>query len=60
MIEGDLVRTSANCDIGASWTRGAIVIMMLADVGIAVMIKLVMNNVSFFGTVKAVYAACSQ
>jgi len=34
--------------------------MMLADVGIAVMMKLVMNDASFFGQAKAVYAACSQ
>jgi hypothetical protein len=34
--------------------------MMLADVGIAVMMKLVMNDASFFGPAKAVYAACSQ
>lgn len=34
--------------------------MMLADVGIAVMMKLVINGASFFGPAKAVYAACSQ
>jgi hypothetical protein len=34
--------------------------MMLADVGIAVMMKLVMHDASFFGPAKAVYAACSQ
>jgi hypothetical protein len=34
--------------------------MMLADVGIAVMMKLVMNDASFFGWGKAAYAACSQ
>jgi hypothetical protein len=34
--------------------------MMLADVRIAVMMKLVMNDAGFFGPAKAVYAACSQ
>jgi hypothetical protein len=34
--------------------------MMLADVGIAVMMKLVRNDASFFGPAKAVYVACSQ
>jgi hypothetical protein len=34
--------------------------MMLADVGIAVIMKLVMNDASFFGLVKVVYAVCSQ
>jgi len=34
--------------------------MMLADVGITVMMKLVMNDASFFGPAKAVYVACSQ
>jgi hypothetical protein len=67
VIEGGLVRTSANCGIDASWMRGAVefaggyvLVMMLADVGIAVMMKMVMNDASFFGPAKAVYAACSQ
>jgi hypothetical protein len=34
--------------------------MMLADVGIAVMKKLVMKDVSFPGPAKAVYVVCSQ
>jgi hypothetical protein len=34
--------------------------MMLADVGIAVMMKLVMIDASFFGPAKVVYVACSQ
>jgi hypothetical protein len=34
--------------------------MMLADIGIAVIMKLVMNEISFFGPAKAVYTACSQ
>jgi hypothetical protein len=34
---------------------------MLADVvGIAVIMKLIINNTSFFRPAKAVYAACSQ
>jgi len=67
VIEGSLVRTSANCGIDASWMRGAVEfaglyirIMMLVDVGIAVRMKLVMNDASFFGPAKAVYATCSQ
>ena len=61
MIEGGLVRTSANCGIDVSWMRGAVefagwyvLTMMLADVGIAVMVKLVMNDASFFRPAKAV------
>jgi hypothetical protein len=57
VIEGGLVRTSANCGIDASWM---VLIMMLAEVRIAVMMKLVMNDASFFKLAKAVYAACSQ
>jgi len=34
--------------------------MMLADFGIAVMMKLVMDDASFFGPAKAVFTACSQ
>ena len=56
MIEGGLVRTSANCGIDASWMRDAVefagwyeLIMMLADVGIAVIMKLVMNDTGSSG-----------
>lgn len=34
--------------------------MTLADVRITVMMILVMNDASFFGPAKAVYAACLQ
>jgi hypothetical protein len=67
MIERGLVRTSANCGIDASWMDGAVdfagwcvVIMMQADVGIAVMMKLEWNEAGSSGLVKAIYAACSQ
>jgi hypothetical protein len=38
----------------------AVKFAVLADIGIAVVMKLVMNDASFFGPPKAVYAACSQ
>jgi hypothetical protein len=67
VIEAGVLRTSANCGIDASWMRGAVefagryvLVMMLADVGIAVIMKLVMNDASFFVPAKAAYAACSQ
>lgn len=34
--------------------------MMLANVEIAMMMKLVMDDASFFGPAKAVYEVCSQ
>jgi hypothetical protein len=49
VIEGNLVRTSANCGIDASWMRGAVgfrgwyVLAMIADLETAFMMELVMN-----------------